>query len=185
MSAYNAQIPQSNDDPKVSQSQILGNFSKLNADFDIDHRPFTSSTNSGFHRKITFQDVLVGNPGLSEPLSSLYTKLVSSNPELFFQNNSADSDAFQLTNLTVTSTANVDGVDYQVITPWNLKIQMGFSASPITFDNGGFDGPLLIFSALVSGGTAINPIVTGVTTTQLTFTDSGGSTVHYFVIGLP
>lgn len=179
MSFFNPNIPQANDDPAVSQGQLLGNFGKINTDYNIDHVALTAAVNNGFHKKITFQDVLVADPGLIGNLCSLFTKDVSGTPQLFFENSAA---SLQLTNLVVTNT----GTNYSVTTPWNLKIQMGKSTgTTITFKDPFSTNPPTIFHVGLTGETAVNPKVTGVSNTTLTFTAESGTIAYYTVIGLP
>lgn len=182
MSSYSPNIPLSSDDPKVSQSQLNSNFSKINTDFNVDHQQFTASSNSGLHKKITFQNVQVADPNLASPLASLYTKSVSGVTQLFFQNDNGAGDVFQLTNLPVVTV----GTNYSILTPWNILIKMGFSAStPITFSGAAFTAGPTIYTSLISGGTAINPRITSISTTQLLYTASTPGSVYYFVAGLP
>jgi hypothetical protein len=178
MSFYNQNIPNSGDDPAVSQGQLLGNFGKINTDYSEDHVALTAAVNNGFHKKVTFQDVQVADPGLIGNLCSLFTKDVSGTPELFFEN---ALDSLQLTNLVVGTT----GTNYSIITPWNLKIQMGLSTgTSITFQDPFSSGPTIFFAGL-SGVSAEDPKVTVITTTTLTYVTSSGTTAYYLVIGLP
>ena len=179
--SYVSGIPQGTDDPKISQGQLLSNFGKINSDYMQDHVALTSSSNSGFHKKVTLQDVLPGDPGLPEPLSSVDTKTRAAKPELFFQrDNVAATDVMQLTNLPgVVSTTN-----YSIITPWNIMIKMGLSGgSPISFAGPAFSAPPTLFLGL-TGVTASNPRVTSASTTQLIYTPFANS-VYYLVLGLP
>lgn len=182
MSFYIPSIPQADDDPKVSQGQILGNFTRLNTDFNVDHVQFSASTNRGQHRKITFQNVLGVDPDKAANIASLYTKTFAGDPELFFQNNNTSADVFQLTNLDIPST----GTNYKVTTPWGLQIAFGRgTGGSITFQGTGFTAGTTIISAILTGIGASNPQVGVVTLTGLTYTPNGpGDTVYYLVFGL-
>ena len=52
--SYHPSIPQANDDPTVSQGQLLDNFGTLNTDFAINHVAFTAGGNAGFHKIVQF-----------------------------------------------------------------------------------------------------------------------------------
>ncbi len=57
MSTYIPTIPQPGDDLSDSQPQILGNFTKANSSFGIDHYPFADATiNNGKHKQVTWVD---------------------------------------------------------------------------------------------------------------------------------
>lgn len=175
---YHPNSPDSNDDPSVSQGELLDNFSKLNSDFAINHSALTASLNAGFHTKIQFPTGLGASPDLIAPNSSLYTKLISSVAELFFQNDATATDEFQLTNLSVGNT----GTNYTFTSPWGIKFQMGSgSGGNITFHDAYNAGTFVGYTALVSGIAATNPIVTGFSNTGLTYTPTG--TVYYFAMG--
>lgn len=181
MSFYTPSIPQAGDDPKVSQAQIQGNFGRLNTDFNVDHVQFTSSINRGQHRKITFQDVLAVDPNKAADIASLYTKLFNSAPELFFQNNNAASDVYQLTNLDIASS----GTRFAFTTPWGIKIHVGqVTASPISFAFSPFDAAFTPYTAILTGIAASNPKVSTFTNTQITYTPAGaGNSVYYIAMG--
>jgi hypothetical protein len=179
MSYFTQNIPNSGDDPKVSQGQLLGNFGKINEDYAIDHVGLTASSDNGFHKRIVFENVLGVDPNFAANICSLYTKTVSGNPELFFQNDNTAVDIFQLTNLTVTNT----GTNYSVTTPWGIKFQFGQSAtSPITF-NSPFSVGFTKFSAILTGIAATNPKVATFTDTGITYSPS--NSVYYFAAGTP
>ena len=84
--AYHPNIPRANDNPTVSQGQLLDNFGTLNTDFAINHVPFTAGGNAGFHTKVQFTDVLVADPVVTGTQSAVYPKLVDGEPQLFFNN---------------------------------------------------------------------------------------------------
>lgn len=179
---YHINIPKSTDDPKDSQQDLLDNFGKLNSDFTINHQPFTTTSNPGFHTKIQFPGGLSVNPNLAFPQSSLYTKLVSGAIELFFQNGANSSDVRQLTNLPVTTGA-VNGTNYTIETPWGLKLQMGeATASPITFASA-FTGTPTFLTALATNVNGTSVRVTGLFNSTANYTAVGGNTIRYLIIG--
>lgn len=178
--SYYPTSPQANDDPRVSQGELQSNNSKINTDFSINHQPLTTSQNPGFHTKIQFPTG-VADPNLSSPQSSLYPKLVSGLAELFFQNDSLATDIVQLTGLpTVTN-----GTQYALVTPWKLQLNFGSAvASPITFVADAFPAGTTILAAQLTGILGVNPRVTAVNETSLTYSVSSGTSVYYFVLGL-
>ena len=67
MSVYIPTIPQAGDDLSDSQPQILGNFSKADTSFGIDHYKFSNATvNNGKHNKVT-TPAFVDNPPTGLP----------------------------------------------------------------------------------------------------------------------
>jgi hypothetical protein len=102
---YNPATPQVNDDPTVSQAQLLANFGVLNTDFNVNHIPFTQSFNPGLHTQINFPVPLILDPDLASPQSSVYPKNSpqTNTNELFFQNNSTLAAVRQLTNLPIVN----------------------------------------------------------------------------------
>jgi hypothetical protein len=89
---YNPNIPQSTDLISNSQSQILGNFDQLNAQFGIDHVAFNtgSGNGSGFHNKVTFVSN-ISTPSITGAVSAIYPKVVSAVAEAYFVNGVGDS----------------------------------------------------------------------------------------------
>jgi hypothetical protein len=95
--SYHPNIPQANDDPTVSQGQLLDNYGKMNTDFGVNHVPLTAGANNGFHTLVQFPTVLVSDPAVSGLQSALYPKAdVNNIPQLFFENLNV---VYQLTNL--------------------------------------------------------------------------------------
>jgi len=110
---YSPNIPQPTDDPSDSQPLILINFQQLKSIFNSDHVTWDDATvaNRGQHKQISLVDV-VANPNLASPKSSVYTKTVGTQNQLFFQNNSAASDVYQLSGGggAATTWLNYNGV---------------------------------------------------------------------------
>lgn len=176
---YHPNIPQSTDDPKDSQQELLDNFGKLNTDFSINHVALTNIQNAGYHTKVQFPVALGSNPNLTSPQASLYTKTVSGVSQLFFQNGSAASNAYQMTNLPVTTA----GTRYTVFTPWRLRFQMGSAtSSPVSFPTA-FAGGFTLLTALISNTTGTNAKIASVATNEFTYTSTGGNSIRYFIIG--
>lgn len=178
MSTFYPNNPQPGDDPRVSQGQLLSNASKMNTDFAINHQALTAGGNQGKHLKIFFQNALGANPNLTAPQCSLYTKLVSSVPQLFFQNGALASNASQLTGLAVTTVVT----DNTITTPWGLKFSFGSSAGggTATFAVAFGASP---YSVVITETSGTNPaVVTAVAANQFTY-QSTGATIYYIAVG--
>jgi hypothetical protein len=129
-SIFNPNIPQTNDDPTVSQSQLLGNFGKLNSDWAANHVPLTSGGNNGFHKFIQFPTVLSGDPTLTGLQSQVYPKTDGNgNTALFFAN---ASKVYQLNDLTIVNPGAGGANDYGFVTPFGFTINAGSVASGVT-----------------------------------------------------
>lgn len=113
--SYHPNIPQANDDPSVSQNDILENFQKINSDFNVNHIPYTAGANNGFHTKVQFPTGLNADPGATGVQSALYPKIVATVAQLFFQNSQT---VYQLTNLPF-----VNGTIQNVIPGANTSVQ--------------------------------------------------------------
>lgn len=99
---YNPAIPQATDTISASQPPILTNFSQLDVLFGKDHVPYTFATQTarGRHLQVTFNALLIADPGLTKPIASLYTKGPVGGPaQLYFQNDTPAASVFQLTGL--------------------------------------------------------------------------------------
>jgi len=96
---YNPNIPQGTDNISVSQPQLLENFSQLNTVFSENHYAFDDATaaNRGLHQKVTYP-LVIANPNAVAPICNTYTKTIDGKQELFFQNNSASTDVYQITS---------------------------------------------------------------------------------------
>lgn len=184
MSVYNPNIPQANDDPTDSQADLLGNFGKLNTDWQVNHVPLTSGANNGFHTLIKFPNV-VSTPGVSGLQSALYPQLGSSGfPELFFIN---ALKAVQLTSLPVTTS----GTDNGITTPWGLIFNAGSVASgttTVTFAIP-FASALYTLEMTPQGSTATSYTITSLITTGSAITGFNFSTInpsnfYYIAIGV-
>ncbi len=112
--SYHPNIPQANDDPSISQGDMLDNFIKLNSDFSVNHVPFTSGGNKGFHTLVQYPTVQATDPAVTGLESVVYPKLGPVDPELFFRN---ANNIFQLTNLQI-----VNGTITDVTTGANTTI---------------------------------------------------------------
>lgn len=170
--SYHPNIPQSNDDPSVSQGDLLDNFMKLNADFSVNHIPFTAGGNKGFHTMVQFPTVLNVDPGVIGLESAVFPKLGPDEPQLFFQNL---NNTFQLTDLPIvngTITNVIPGANGQVVSDLHglstgdsvtIRDVIGITdINGLTFvitvvDVNTFDLNALIGGAYVSGGTWSSP----------------------------
>lgn len=188
---YNPNIPQVNDDPVNSQSQILANFGVLNTDFSVNHIPLTAGGNKGRHTKVFF-DAPIADPDLAPNLASLYTKTftdpltAANSTELFFQNLANSTGVKQLTNVAITKTTPGGATLYGFTTPWGLIINAGtvpagIGASitfPVPYPTG-----FNLMTALITnqGAPGLAAAVTAVTTTQLTYNSTNAC--YFLVIG--
>lgn len=180
---YNPSIPQSGDDPTVSQAQLLANFGVLNTATSVNHIPLTSGANPGLHTMINFPVALASDPNLAAPISSLYPKLSGSANQLFFQNGNSSANVVQLTGLPITSA----GTLYGFTTPWGWIVNMGTvsagTAVTITFQvplSAGFT----VYTAqmtLQSTSVARQAVISNITQTQMTYTAS--TNAYFLVIG--
>ncbi|MFQ5685093.1 MAG: hypothetical protein ACE5GV_00385 [Candidatus Scalindua sp.] len=121
---FNASVPQSTDDPSVSQGQLLTNFTQLNTIFGNNHITFDAPSDNGKHNFCQFPEqgaapVTAANEG------ALYTKQsAASATELFFRRESSGTE-LPLTGLPVT-TVVAGGVTVNgITTPWGLVINWG------------------------------------------------------------
>lgn len=184
---FNPNIPQANDDPTASQSDLLGNFGKLNTDWAVNHIPLTSGGNNGFHKFIQFPTVLSVDPTVTGQQSAVYPKSSGGSPALFFKN---ASSVFQLTNLPVTTS----GTNYGIVTPWGFTINAGSipsgSLTPtvtfaIPFTNG------VVYTAEITaqqGSSLTNYSITslitsGMAVTGLNLSTQVASGFYYLAIG--
>lgn len=170
--SYHPNIPQSNDDPSVSQGDMLDNFMKLNSDFAINHLPFTSGGNRGFHTLVQFPTVQASDPTVTGLESALYPLAGPTDSELFFRNVNSIS---QLTNLPIvngTITNVIPGANgrvtsdrHDLTTGQSVTIRdvVGItSINGVTFvitvvDIDNFDLNAAVGGAYVSGGTWTEP----------------------------
>ncbi len=94
--SFNPAIPSRGDFLALSQKQLLSNFTSMYNAFLVDHVSLTAVDNAGMHNSITFR-AQGGNPTTTPFQSAIYTKLISTVPQLFWRPNS-DQTAIQLTN---------------------------------------------------------------------------------------
>jgi len=122
VSIFIPNIPQAGDDPKQSQLQLLGNFQKLNSDWQVNHVALTAGNKSGYHTLINFAGVQDSAPSISGENSALYPKLLDSVAQLFFKNS---DEEIQLTGLEVVNPGDGTSADFGITTPWGLIINFG------------------------------------------------------------
>jgi hypothetical protein len=185
--------PLSNQTPAASQPQMQQNFLQIATSYNIDHVPLTSGTNVGQHQQVTLANVLAGDPGKVAPISSIYSKTVSMNPQLFFQNGTLAANVMQLTG-SVTSGINGSGqTEYSIVTPFGLTLKFGigkanFAGFPNTFATN-FTTTVLGIVATISAGAnqqySTNLAVTGINawTGYLTSAGPGTQLVYYVAWG--
>ena len=110
---YNASIPQPNDKLRISQAQLLENFTKLNTVFGIDHVTYSDITgDGGKHSATTFVNrtdkaLTIPPPTTAEELA-FYVKDDAANiPRIFYQEpDSAGAGAEIQVSGSVKATAN-------------------------------------------------------------------------------
>lgn len=153
MTIYIPNIPQPNDDPTQSQSQLLGNFGKLNTDFSVNHVPFTAGGNNGTHTIVNFPVTQNADPTPAGLASALYTKTVNSLGELFFTNSSF---VRQLTDLPLINS----GTSYGITTPWGLIINFGVGTATSSGNPNNFAIPFpnSCFSVVANVINSANPV---------------------------
>lgn len=170
--SYHPNIPQANDDPSVSQGDLLDNFMKLNSDFSVNHIPFTAGGNKGFHTLVQFPTIQNADPAVVGLESAVYPKLGPADPQLFFNNL---NNVFQLTDLPIvngTITNVIPGANGQVISDLHglttgdsvtIRDVVGITTiNDLTFvitvvDDDTFDLNALVGGAYTSGGIWTSP----------------------------
>lgn len=170
--SYHANIPQANDDPSVSQGQLLDNFGKLNSDFSVNHVPFTAGSNNGFHTLVQFPTVQPSDPAVSGQQSVIYPKAGPIDPELFFRNINAIAQLTHLpvvngtiTNVVVGANGRVTSALHGLATGNSVTIRDVIGVTGInglTFvitvvNANEFDINAAVGGAYVSGGTWTSP----------------------------
>jgi hypothetical protein len=187
---YNPNVPQSSGRPSDSQAQILANFQQLNTIFNSEHITFNATADNGEHKKISFNDILGADPNLPDPKSSLYTKTVAGDSELFYEkydNAGAANLVSQLTNLAVTSGAKHGGTQYTWFAPWGMRFTSGITAA---FSGTSTDTFITAFTSTIYTAvcTANDPnpqqVALTVTNTTLSLRTSNNVPVRYFIVGV-
>jgi len=126
---YQPGIPGANDSLDVSQVDLQNNFTAINTYIGIDHVAFDAASAQGEHKKITLNDVLGADPGLTNPKSSIYSKTIAHGgtnfSELFFESTSAAGAGSNIIRqLTGIEPSNA-GTDWGITTPWGMKLNWG------------------------------------------------------------
>jgi len=94
--SYNPNVPQVGDFTAISQKQLLANFEAISNSMLINHVPLTAVKNQGLHNSLTLRPQS-GNPTTLANQSAIYSKLVSTIPQLFFRSNT-NQTPIQLSN---------------------------------------------------------------------------------------
>lgn len=142
MSLYNPAVPTGLIPLDQDYRNVQKNFSQANTSFGVDHVPFATTPNNGYHR--TIRQIPRAAPDPLDPLpitgiNQLYTKTVSGDTQLFAM--TGDGGISQLTGYN----ANVRGWQYigGVLLQWGGKsIPSGVQNNTVvvTFtDSGGID----------------------------------------------
>lgn len=101
---FNAAIPQSTDDPSVSQGQILTNFSQLNTQFSVNHIALTAGADNGKHTFIEMLDQ-VADPATAVNEMTIYSKDLAGVSTLYMRKESSGT-VIQLSAADPTIAAN-------------------------------------------------------------------------------
>lgn len=121
MTVYNGNIPQPNDRPSDSQSDLLNNFSALKVFVDRNHVAIvdpTTNTSEGKHKFLQIPEQS-GPPTTAVNEGGLYVKEQSSRATLFYRQES-DGTEIQLTNLDPSL-----GTNGYTFLPGGLILQWG------------------------------------------------------------
>jgi len=121
---YTPNIPQDNQAPATSQSQLLGNFSSLDTFLGQDHVAPSSASSQCLHKKVTLVEPLGSDPSLSGSQAALYTKTVSGVQQLFFKKGSL----VQQLSAAITETSSNAYIDL----PGNLRMQWGRTGTALS-----------------------------------------------------
>lgn len=198
---YFNNIPQPNDDPSVSQGQLLANFGSLSSWVNIDHVDF-ASPDAGKHAKVTFP-VQGATPVFSGTEYGLFNQLdpFSATNQIYLSNPVTGQQVpFALSNLNTIGTTGVrNGYFYlpcgflvkfgtinsvtNGVNPYNLPVVDASAAAIPAFTT------KLIFVAawpiVVSGTPIISATQQGTSLTQISIYNSSGTTlsVSFVAIG--
>lgn len=183
--SYDQNTPRATETPAQSQPLIAGNFLQIATSYNTDHVALTSGSNVGQHKQVTFSNVLAADPNQVAPIASLYTKAISGNSQLFFQNGALAANVAQLTGNAVLT-----GSEYTVVTPWGLIFKYGLGTASnagivnnfaVPFPNGSL-GVLLTPRFAGALSTGINSITASQFTAYLQ-AGPGTQNVYYFAWG--
>lgn len=198
MPTYN-DTPLATQTPAASQSLMRDNFTQISNSYGTDHVPFTGST-QGYHKQVTFNAPLAADPGKLSPVASLYTKTITGNEQLFFQN---ASQVIQITGLSsadqVSGTLSGGGAggNFTVFSlPIGIRIWTGKVTglsngvnTTITLSTGTFGAT--VYTGVASGGTLSKTVAgyalagAGVNTMNCISKDvagSSGSDLYFLII---
>lgn len=177
--SFNPAIPQSTDPRAQSQSQILTNFSALNAGFSVNHMPMPSDVNTptpfaGMHKVLTMIKQNV-DPVTAANEVALYNKLSSGVSQIFFRPQSAGTP-IQMT------TTNTPAIPQSIVSfvAGPFIVYAGFVTSPTN----GQVVTLTPSSTLIYVGTnALSPRGTNVLVVMIPTNISGSSFTIRFQTG--
>lgn len=184
--AYNADIPQANDNPSESQGQILGNFQALNTFLAVNH----VSLNDGDEGKHTFLQMPEQSsaPSTAADEVAVYAKEYNSVASLFFRQESSGTEQV----LTAPTTFATAGRAYfgGLLVQWNRVSVTSFNA--VTFPTA-FAAPAYYVAFMPTGTSGNNRLVYRLngnpTATQFTpvivtqNNDPVTETIYYLAIG--
>jgi hypothetical protein len=131
--SYSAGIPNATDPRALSQKQMLANFQTINTVWAVNHTNLTGTSPTGQHDVLTIRRQTT-DPTTTATQVSLYNKLVSSIPELFFRPKN-NGTPIQLT--------------YPTINAGSGDTQQTFIA-----------GPFIVYAGILTGGVTNGQVVT-------------------------
>ena len=182
--AYLPNIPANTDLISNSQSQIQGNFQKIDPGttgsgigFARNHVTMTDGTNGGLHNEIDFYQALA-SPTISGFVGALYPKTVT-NIELFYKNGSKD---MQVSNSLLTNTLG------EGMMPGGLQIRSANlvmqAAGPVTFSRV-FPNACIAVTCNSDTGTQTPIFVGNLSPSGFTFARQGAglTTIYYIAVG--
>jgi hypothetical protein len=199
--SYNPAIPTISDQTLQSQQQIRSNFQTISSTFSENHMSINDTKFGGMHKVVNFFHQ-AGDPITSATEIALYSKLVSSIPQLFFAPSSAQTP-IQMTG--VIPLTGLQSTNPDVYYPQ----QYSFMAGPFTIYGGKIHNPTvgqnvllspsstLLYVGLTVGNSSNNvgaPIVSAAAPTNITgssfnigfqtFAGAPQFDVYYLAIGI-
>lgn len=184
---YNRGIPDGPDNPSDDQPNMKINTDSVDDLIAQDHVSF--NTNEGGKHKFTHLLTQGSNPAVSSIEGVVFTKVVSSNTELFFRYGSAPQNTFQLTNDGAVAANNgrsslIGPEANPIMIQWGRVVNPGTSGtvSFLAFSN----PPYIIQLTLQrssAGQSATVDNATPPTSSGFNYlTSSGGSNILYWLV---
>lgn len=127
---YTPTWPIASDLPSNAPTTFQRNFTSLDSMIGVDHVPFNSGNNGGYHARVTLAQPIL-DPNQIAPLASVYSKIIGGVNELCYQNAALPADVYQLTFDAATESGNdgLLGTYGYWLTPWGWRVFMGGAAA--------------------------------------------------------